>query len=57
MGNVIKAFLHYDKPYWREKMLNGIMIDTEGPASFAMDATHEQNKSGKYVLVGFILGK
>lgn len=52
-GNVIKAFLVYPTPWWREKGHSGQMGADSGPVRVSFDATDE---GGRGVLLGFFAG-
>ncbi|ESO92745.1 hypothetical protein LOTGIDRAFT_190244 [Lottia gigantea] len=55
MGSVIKTFMYYKRPFWREKGLCGSAgIDDEGqPIGFCLDHVHPDGT--KPALMGFIL--
>lgn len=52
-GNVIKAFLVYPTPWWRERGQSGQMGSDSGPLRVSFDATDE---GGRGVLLGFFAG-
>jgi monoamine oxidase len=52
MGSVIKCWLAYEKPFWREKGLNGIVWSDSPPSDGFSDATPPEGHPG--FLVGFI---
>ncbi|EDO40503.1 predicted protein [Nematostella vectensis] len=56
MGSVIKTITFYDKPFWREKGLNGCVIaDSEsGPVQAGLDDTKPDGSHP--ALMGFIIG-
>jgi len=55
MGSVIKYWVAYEKPWWREKGFNGMLQSDEAPSQFiAGDGTPEEGKPG--LLVGFMEG-
>lgn len=53
-GSSIKCFGVYDKPFWREAGLSGLVLDCEGPISMIMDSSPVDSGTG--VLVGFLEG-
>ncbi len=53
-GNVIKAFLVYEKPFWREKGLSGQSSADEGAVRVTFDSTTGENERG--LLMGFFEG-
>jgi len=52
MGSVIKCWVAYDKPFWRERGLNGLVWSDTPPSDGFADATPPEGKPG--LLVGFI---
>jgi monoamine oxidase len=55
MGSVIKYWIAYEKPFWREHGMNGLLFTDAPPSSFMSDATPPEGKPG--FLVGFIDGR
>lgn len=53
-GNVIKAYLVYDHPFWREEGLSGQSSADEGPVRVTFDTTTVE--SGHGLLMGFFEG-
>lgn len=53
-GNVIKAFLLYDKPFWREQGFSGQSSADEGAVRVTFDTTSEGSSRGH--LMGFFEG-
>jgi len=53
-GNVIKAFLVYDEPWWREQGLSGQMGSDEGSVKVTFDTSGADSKRG--TLMGFFEG-
>jgi monoamine oxidase len=53
LGAYTKAVGLYERPWWRERGLNGIALATDGPMQMIVDGCGE---SGRGVLVGFITG-
>ena len=39
MGSVIKSTTFYDRPFWREKGMSGVLISDSGPAYVTVDDT------------------
>lgn len=39
MGSAIKTVTFYERAFWHEKGLNGMVISDSGPAHFTMDDT------------------
>lgn len=39
MGSVIKAITFYERPFWREKGLSGVVISDSGPVYVTLDDT------------------
>lgn len=56
MGKVIKVILTYERPFWRDAGLSGMIITDEAPLDTSFD-TSPEDASGHGVLVGFITGK
>ena len=54
MGTVIKCFLAYDKPFWREDGLNGQAVSTTAEFGAFFDITNPNNPHG--LLTGFFDG-
>ena len=52
MGSVIKWYVAYEKPFWRDRGLSGFANSAVPPISVTYDATHAEGKPG--LLVGFI---
>jgi monoamine oxidase len=55
MGSVIKYWVAYEKPFWREHGMNGLLFTDTPPSSFMSDASPPEGKPG--FLVGFIDGR
>jgi len=55
MGSVIKYWVAYEKPFWRERGMNGLLFTDTPPCSFMSEATPPEGKPG--FLVGFIDGR
>lgn len=53
-GNVIKAFLVYEKPFWRDRGLSGQSSADEGSVRVTFDTTTGENARG--LLMGFFEG-
>lgn len=55
MGSVIKTYMFYHTPFWRERGLSGtsIIIDKEGPVGHTIDHVSHDGKVN--ALMGFIL--
>ena len=53
-GNVIKAFLVYEKPFWRDKGLSGQSSADEGAVRVTFDSTTGEDERG--LLMGFFEG-
>lgn len=53
-GNVIKAYLVYEQPFWREGGLSGQSSADEGPVRVTFDTTTGENQRG--LLMGFFEG-
>jgi monoamine oxidase len=52
MGSVIKCWIAYEKPFWREKGLNGLVWSDRPPSDAFCDVTPLEGHPG--LLVGFI---
>lgn len=52
MGSVIKCWIAYEKPFWREKGLNGLAWSDVPPIDAFIDGTPPEGRPG--LLVGFI---
>jgi monoamine oxidase len=55
MGSVIKYWVAYEKPFWREQGMNGLLFTDTPPSSFLSEASPPEGKPG--FLVGFIDGR
>jgi monoamine oxidase len=55
MGSVIKYWVAFEKPFWREHGMNGLMFTDTPPSSFFSDASPPEGKPG--FLVGFFDGR
>lgn len=53
MGAVIKCFVQYARPFWRDAGLSGEAF-SDGPAGLIMDCSHPERSQG--LLVVFLLG-
>lgn len=53
-GNVIKAYLVYDRPFWREEGLSGQSSADDGPVRVTFDTTTGESRRG--LLMGFFEG-
>lgn len=53
-GNVIKAYLVYDSPFWRDEGLSGQSSTDEGAVRVTFDATTDEDERG--LLMGFFEG-
>ncbi len=53
MGTVTKTFAVYDKPFWREKGLNGLCATNEGFTTVTFDNSPPDGSKG--ILMGFVL--
>lgn len=53
-GNVIKAYLVYETPFWREKGLSGQSSTDEGAVRVTFDTTTDEGERG--LLMGFFEG-
>ncbi|KAF1812577.1 amine oxidase [Eremomyces bilateralis CBS 781.70] len=54
LGYYAKAIFIFDRPWWREAGLSGIMESDEGPISFSRDSCVEAD--GQYSITCFIVG-
>lgn len=57
MGQVFKCYAVYDRPFWRERGLNGLLATDEGFVSVTFDNSPPPNGKGgsKGILMGFVL--
>lgn len=55
MGSVIKVMVAYDRPFWRENEMSGMVVSDEGPFGPVFDACFPGDPRG--YLVGFIEGE
>jgi monoamine oxidase len=53
LGAYTKVVAVYERPWWRERGLNGIALTTEGPLQMIVDGVAESDRG---ILVGFITG-
>lgn len=53
MGQVFKCYAVYEKPFWRERGLNGLLATDQGHVSVAFD--NSPPNGGKGILMGFVL--
>lgn len=53
MGAVIKCFVQYERPFWRDAGLSGEAF-SDGPVGLVMDGTHPERAEGQ--LIVFIVG-
>ncbi|MBZ5722631.1 MAG: flavin monoamine oxidase family protein [Acidobacteriia bacterium] len=51
MGSVIKYWVAYEKPFWRDRGMNGLVLSDEPPTSGFADCSPPEGKPG--FLVGF----
>jgi monoamine oxidase len=51
MGSVIKVNAVYDRPFWREQGLSGLVMDFDGPVTYSVDNSPPDRELG--VLVSF----
>ena len=51
MGSVIKVNAVYDRPFWREHGLSGLVMDFDGPVTYSVDNSPPDHELG--VLVSF----
>ena len=54
LGYYAKTIFVFDRPWWREAGLSGVMESVEGPISFSRDTCMEQD--GQYSITCFIVG-
>jgi monoamine oxidase len=54
-GNMVKAQAVFERPFWRDKGLNGMIISDAAPAGITYDNTPQSGGPG--VILGFIAGK
>lgn len=54
MGTVTKTFAIYDKPFWRNKGLNGLSATNEGYTTVTFDNSPKDGSKG--IMMGFVLG-
>jgi monoamine oxidase len=52
MGSVIKWYVAYDRPFWRDRGLNALVVTDRPPAVVSVDATKDDD--GPALLAGFI---
>jgi len=52
MGSVIKWYVAYDRPFWRDRGLNALVVTDRPPAVVSVDATKDND--GPALLAGFI---
>ena len=55
MGEIMKCIIVYERPFWRDAGLSGMMITDEGPLESAFDGSPEDGSQG--ALVGFMAGR
>jgi monoamine oxidase len=55
MGSIVKAMVVYDRPFWRDRGLNGQLTSDQGPVKACFDASPESGTPG--VLLGFVDGE
>ena len=53
MGSVWKCYAVYEKPFWREKELNGLAASDEGYVSVTFDNSPKDGSKG--IMMGFVL--
>ncbi|XP_060078754.1 amine oxidase [flavin-containing] B-like [Ylistrum balloti] len=53
MGSIIKTFMFYDKPFWREQNYNGMITSDFGPVAFCLDDTKPDGSHP--CIMGFVL--
>lgn len=53
MGNVFKTFAIYERPFWRDKNLNGLAVTNNGYTTVTFDNSPEDGSRG--ILMGFVL--
>ncbi|HET6671790.1 MAG TPA: flavin monoamine oxidase family protein [Agromyces sp.] len=54
-GSVIKMHLAYERPFWRDRGLNGQAVSDQGPITVTFDNTPADEQRG--VLLGFLEGR
>ena len=54
MGSVWKCYAIYDKPFWRERGLNGLAATPDGHVTVTFDNSPKDGSQG--VMMGFVLG-
>ena len=54
MGAVWKCYAIYDRPFWRDKGLNGLAATPDGHVTVTFDNSPEDGSQG--ILMGFVLG-
>lgn len=54
-GNMVKAQAVFERPFWRDKGLNGMVISDAAPAGITYDNTPQSGGPG--VILGFVAGK
>jgi monoamine oxidase len=54
MGNIIKWWMAYETPFWRDQGYSGQVVDEDGPVGVVMDDTQD---GGPAMLVGFFEGE
>ncbi|MFN4146316.1 MAG: flavin monoamine oxidase family protein [Runella sp.] len=55
MGHVWKTYAIYDRPFWRDKKLNGLAATPEGYVTVTFDNSPKDGSRG--ILMGFVLGQ
>jgi monoamine oxidase len=53
-GSAIKCHALYDRPFWRDAGLSGLVLDCDGPVSMIIDGSPDDD--GRGVLIGFLDG-
>jgi monoamine oxidase len=53
LGAYTKVIALYERPWWRERGLNGIALATDGPLQMVVDGVAESDRG---ILVGFVTG-
>jgi monoamine oxidase len=53
MGTVWKCYAVYDRPFWRDKGLNGLAVSDEGYVSVTFDNSPKDGSKG--IMMGFVL--
>ena len=56
IGTLIKTYMEYDKPYWREKGYNGSIFDFEGPIRYSVDGSPPEGYGTNYSILGYTYG-